>query len=113
MPASQAELCPEPDPGREGLSMSCALDLPQGRGKQGYTVWLAEEESPRDLNQCRRVEQVASCGDHVAQLRGQGAPKRMLYVWIGEKGVGRQRAGQPAGLRVTQQTKPPTLAWYF
>lgn len=35
----------------------------------------------------------------------------MLYVWLGE---GRSPPeGQAAGLRVMQQTKPPTLAWYF
>lgn len=79
MPASQAELCPEPDPGREALSMSCALDLPQGRGKQGYTVWLAEEESPRDLNQCRRVEQVASCGTMLPSLEAR-EPRRGCFM---------------------------------
>lgn len=83
-----------------------------GEQKEGHLEW----KLGKHFYQCRRVEQARSWGG-AAQPGSRGAQRGMLRGWMGKRGVGWQRAGQfgwaAAGLRVTQQTKPPTLAWYF
>lgn len=81
-----------------------------GRGEQKGRPPTREMEVELPLRGKGRVEQAIGWGC-LAWIEVE-LPKGGCFVCGWGKGVVRQRA-RAAGLRVMQQTKPPTLAWYF